>query len=529
MAKQYAVGARAWGICGRSGRKMLLKDMVFDGRYPNMRVDPDWYEARHPQETLPRVEDPVALYRPSPEVIAAPTAPELSIDIVGGSPQLTWTPADSDITEIASYDIYRGLNGATPTLLLSCAVERDFLGGIIGVDDCTLAILPEHPGDPWTNVVEDCPIIYLDAGESQPLLNENGQPLLNEDGQPLMSEGGPLPPGAYCYYIIANPMGNNISTAQGPPSAPSNTVCVTISSALDWTFRGDIAGANAIYGVATDGAGLTLLVDGAGHVYASTDGGHTWALRSSIPGGLLPSYGNLQYGDGVWIFGAYGTDVARSTDGGNTWSTIATGIASAGQGWVGTDGAGNWVLWGNTGPVTNNYAHSSDGGATWSMSGTFDNGGVDTPPFWDGAQWVALVLNAAQTDTVIATSADGATWVASLPSHGLDVIGFIGGLYVGADGSGARSSNTADGLASANPVGVPGMGNPEAIVGTAGLYFIFDNAGQVFNSPDFQNWFQGVANLAGGESVARAGNVAYDAANASYIAGGNAGSVITYP
>jgi len=78
MAKQYARGERAWGICGRSGRKMLLKDMVFDGRYPNMRVDPAWYEAKHPQETLPRVEDPVALYRPSPEVIAAPTAPVIT-------------------------------------------------------------------------------------------------------------------------------------------------------------------------------------------------------------------------------------------------------------------------------------------------------------------------------------------------------------------------------------------------------------------------------------------------------------------
>lgn len=78
MAKQYARGARAWCICGRSGKKILLKDSVFDGRYPNMRVDPAYYEARHPQETLPRVEDPIALYRPSPEVIAAPTAPVIT-------------------------------------------------------------------------------------------------------------------------------------------------------------------------------------------------------------------------------------------------------------------------------------------------------------------------------------------------------------------------------------------------------------------------------------------------------------------
>lgn len=78
MAKKYAKGSRAWGICGRSGRKMLLKDMVFDGRFPNMRVDPDWYEGKHPQEYLPKIDDPVALFRPAPEVVDAPSAPVLT-------------------------------------------------------------------------------------------------------------------------------------------------------------------------------------------------------------------------------------------------------------------------------------------------------------------------------------------------------------------------------------------------------------------------------------------------------------------
>lgn len=78
MAQKYAKGQHAWGICGRSGKKMLLKDMVFDGRYPNMRVDPGWWEDKHPQEFLPKVEDPVALYRPSPEVIDAPSSPVLT-------------------------------------------------------------------------------------------------------------------------------------------------------------------------------------------------------------------------------------------------------------------------------------------------------------------------------------------------------------------------------------------------------------------------------------------------------------------
>lgn len=46
---------------------MLLKDMIADGYYPNLIVDPAYYEPKHPQESLPSIKDPVALYRPAPE------------------------------------------------------------------------------------------------------------------------------------------------------------------------------------------------------------------------------------------------------------------------------------------------------------------------------------------------------------------------------------------------------------------------------------------------------------------------------
>src|SRR5438105_387515 len=221
LAKQYARGSRAWGICASSGRKMLLKDLVFDGRFPNMRVDPAWREDKHPQETLPRVEDPVALYRPSPEVIAAPTAPVLAVVLVGVNPQLTWDPSESGITEIKSYDIYRGTDGATPTLLINCPVRRDFLGGIKSIDHCTIVSPPEHPDDPWTTVIEDSPVTYLDT---------------------TVVSGH-----TYCYYVIANPLGNNQSTAQGPPSAPSNTACVDAPyQATPPVLSGSLSGTNAV-------------------------------------------------------------------------------------------------------------------------------------------------------------------------------------------------------------------------------------------------------------------------------------------
>jgi len=46
---------------------MMLKDMVSDGYYPSLVVDPAWYEGKHPQESLPEIEDPVSLWRPAPE------------------------------------------------------------------------------------------------------------------------------------------------------------------------------------------------------------------------------------------------------------------------------------------------------------------------------------------------------------------------------------------------------------------------------------------------------------------------------
>lgn len=63
----YAKGKWALGQCARSGRKMLLRNMIADGYYPNLIVDPHWYDPKHPQESLPSVRDPVALYRPAPD------------------------------------------------------------------------------------------------------------------------------------------------------------------------------------------------------------------------------------------------------------------------------------------------------------------------------------------------------------------------------------------------------------------------------------------------------------------------------
>lgn len=126
MTNRYAPGRRAWGECGRSGRRMLLKDMVFDGRYPNMRVDPAWYEGKHPQETLPKVEDAIALYRPAPQALPPPTTPVLAGALEGGAVELSWSEATSHIALVNAYAIYRAIGESEAfDLLTTLPIARD--------------------------------------------------------------------------------------------------------------------------------------------------------------------------------------------------------------------------------------------------------------------------------------------------------------------------------------------------------------------------------------------------------------------
>ena len=64
---KYAKGLRAWGRCARSGRRLLLKDMVPDGQYPGLMVDPDWRDIKNEQERPLDVSDAIALRRPAPD------------------------------------------------------------------------------------------------------------------------------------------------------------------------------------------------------------------------------------------------------------------------------------------------------------------------------------------------------------------------------------------------------------------------------------------------------------------------------
>ena len=64
----YAKGRKAVGVCARSGRKMLLSDMVPDGYKKGLMVDPAWRDTAHPAEKPVKTEEGIALKKPAPDI-----------------------------------------------------------------------------------------------------------------------------------------------------------------------------------------------------------------------------------------------------------------------------------------------------------------------------------------------------------------------------------------------------------------------------------------------------------------------------
>jgi len=59
---------REWAVgeCGRSGQKMLLSKMVYDGYYKGLLVHPKWKENAQQQENLVPIHEETSLEHPMP-------------------------------------------------------------------------------------------------------------------------------------------------------------------------------------------------------------------------------------------------------------------------------------------------------------------------------------------------------------------------------------------------------------------------------------------------------------------------------
>lgn len=106
FSRKYATGRKAWFICQRCGQRGLYRDSVFDGNIENLRVHPECWEPKHPQEYLPAVRDPIALWRPSPEWGGTSPVVQAVLNL-DNSVTLTWTEAGIFNARFESYDVYR--------------------------------------------------------------------------------------------------------------------------------------------------------------------------------------------------------------------------------------------------------------------------------------------------------------------------------------------------------------------------------------------------------------------------------------
>lgn len=107
MSRKYAIGHKAWFICARCGQRGFYRDSVFDGYYPSLRVHPECFEDKHPQETLVKVSDPIALWKPFPEWGGSPSLLSAVANNSTGFIDLSWTEAEIFNARFESYDVYR--------------------------------------------------------------------------------------------------------------------------------------------------------------------------------------------------------------------------------------------------------------------------------------------------------------------------------------------------------------------------------------------------------------------------------------
>lgn len=128
---------RVWGECGRSGRRVLLKDMVRDGQNYELLVAADEYDPWHPQLEASPIRDSDMESRvrfPAPEVVRL-TGPVLTAEAgygEGDDPQaeLSWTEGYTPGLW-KEYRLYRSVDGGDAELVITNEIERDWDASIL--------------------------------------------------------------------------------------------------------------------------------------------------------------------------------------------------------------------------------------------------------------------------------------------------------------------------------------------------------------------------------------------------------------
>jgi len=204
----WAKGKWAVGECARSGRKMLLRNMVADGYYPNLIVDPEWYEPKHPQESLPSVRDPTSLFRPAPER-----------DQIGASILLGGAPA-VDTVPGGGFGVTLGLGSGSAALPF---------GYSLGQVTSDFTPIPPPPAGTKAS----------DYGSTEAELCNNAEP----GGAPFRLDAFWKPDGTRCYTTMQNSVAaqNDVSPAWSCTPGWTNRVttgAITNNRSIWWSPDG---------------------------------------------------------------------------------------------------------------------------------------------------------------------------------------------------------------------------------------------------------------------------------------------------
>lgn len=112
------LGANQIAECQRCGVKGLARDLVRDGRNPQLLVFADCYDPPHEAERpfVPSDTEGMPRYPLAPENRSAPVASTLGA-VLGATVTLTWAQFSAPASQIVTYAVHRGIGAGAPALL----------------------------------------------------------------------------------------------------------------------------------------------------------------------------------------------------------------------------------------------------------------------------------------------------------------------------------------------------------------------------------------------------------------------------